>query len=207
MDPKEIVAQGYDRIAKRYAEWSPGVRVEERERYTAMLLDSLPEGADILEIGCGSGVPTTQRLARRFQVTGVDLSAQQIKLARQHMPEATFIHADMTALNFPSASFDGVAAFYAITHVPREQHEGLLRSIARWLRPGGLFMASMGVGPMEGEVEEDWLGAPMYFSHFDGQTNRELVERAGLEIETANVEVADEDGTDVSFLWLLARKP
>lgn len=66
MDPKEIVAQGYDQIAARYAEWAPSVRVEERAHYTNVLLESLPESAEILELGCGSGLPTTRRLAERF---------------------------------------------------------------------------------------------------------------------------------------------
>lgn len=72
---KEIVA-GYDRIAERYAAWATGVRIEERERYTHVILDALPAGAAVLELGCGSGVPTTQRLAARFTVTGVDISAR-----------------------------------------------------------------------------------------------------------------------------------
>lgn len=101
MDPKEIVANGYDRIANRYAEWAPGVRVEERQRYTELLLEGLPEGANVLELGCGSGLPTTRQLAKHFRVTGVDISEQQITFARQNVPEATFDHADMTALNFP----------------------------------------------------------------------------------------------------------
>lgn len=207
MDPKEIVAQGYDQIAARYADWAPSVRVEERAHYTTVLLESLPQNAKILELGCGSGLPTTKRLAERFRVTGVDISGQQIALARQYLPAVNFVHADMTTLNLPSSSFDGVAAFYAITHVPREEHEQLLRSIAQWLRPGGLFVASMGAKHSVGDVEEEWLGAPMYFSHFDAETNRKSVEEAGLQVVTAYVEVAEEDGESVAFLWIVARKP
>ncbi|HYH12765.1 MAG TPA: class I SAM-dependent methyltransferase, partial [Thermomicrobiales bacterium] len=125
MDPKEIVSEGYDRIADTYAEWAPRVRVEERARYTARIVQALPEGASLLELGCGSGLPTTQLLASRYQVTGVDISARQVELARMNVPDATFIQADMTTLDFPAASFDGIAAFYALTHVPRD-HQGAL---------------------------------------------------------------------------------
>lgn len=207
MDPKRVVAEGYDRIAERYAAWAAGVRDEERQRYTALLLESLPPGAEVLELGCGSGVPTTKRLAERIAVTGVDISARQIELARRNVPGVRFVHADMTTLEFPPASFDAVTAFYAITHVPREEHGPLFRSIAEWLRPNGLLVATMGAGAAEGDIEEDWLGAPMYFSHFDADTNRRLVEEAGLRIETARVEVADEDGVPIPFLWVVARKP
>jgi ubiquinone/menaquinone biosynthesis C-methylase UbiE len=207
VDPKQIVAQGYDRIAERYAAWSGAGGDDPRERYLALLLDRLPAGADVLELGCGTGALTTGRLAARFAVTGVDISARSIELARQHVPGASFLHADMTELRFPEASFDAVAAFYAITHVPRAEHGPLLWAIARWLRPGGLLVATMGAGASDGDVEPDWLGAPMYFSHFDAATNVRLVAEAGLRLLSAREETTDEDGTPVPFLWVVAERP
>jgi SAM-dependent methyltransferase len=207
MDPKQIVAQGYDAMAERHAEWAGRTRTDERERYTAVLLHALPPGAQVLELGCGVGVPTTQRLARRFAVTGVDISAQHIALARRNAPAATFIQADMAALDFPPASFDAVAAFYSIIHVPRDEHSGFVHDIATWLRPGGLLVAAMGSGSTEAAVEPDWLGVPMYFSDLDGTTNRRRVEDVGLRIISAREETADEDGVPVTFLWVVARKP
>jgi SAM-dependent methyltransferase len=207
MDPKQIVAQGYDTIAGRHAEWASLTRTDERERYTAVLLHALPPGAHVLELGCGVGLPTTQRLAQRFAVTGVDISAQHIALARRNVPTATFVQADMAALDFPPAGFDAVAAFYSIIHVPREEHAALLHDIATWLRPGGLLVATMGAGSTEAAVEPDWLGVPMFFSHFDGTTNQRLVAEAGLQIISAREETADEDGVPVTFLWVIARKP
>ncbi len=54
-DPRRIVEHGYDRIAEQYPEWANRVRVEERERYTRVLLDGLPEGAAVLDLGCATG--------------------------------------------------------------------------------------------------------------------------------------------------------
>ncbi len=112
----------------------------------------------------------------------------------------------MTELEIEPASFDAVVAFFSIIHVPREEQPELLAQIARWLRPGGLFVATMGARATENGYEEDWLGAPMYWSHFDAATNRRLVEEAGLVIESAELETADEDGLPVAFLWVVARK-
>ena len=207
MDPKRIVAAGYDRIAERYAAWSARADDDPRQRYLALLLERLPAGAAVLELGCGTGALTTARLADRFAVTGVDISARSIERAKQTVPGATFVHADMTALALPAAGFAAVAAFYSITHVPRDEHGPLLRAIARWLRPGGLFVASMGAGSSPGEVEAAWLGAPMYFSHYDAATNRRLVEDAGLRLLSAREETTDEDGVPVPFLWIVADKP
>lgn len=204
---KRMVADGYDRMAERYAAWGQQVRVEERARYLAVLTDRLTAGAAVLELGCGTGIPVARTLAERFAVTGVDLSARHVEMARQNVPNATFMQADMTALDLPPGCFDAVAAFYSITHVPREEHPALLRNIARWLRPGGLFVASMGFRSTEDAYEENWLGVPMYFSHFDGASNRRLVEESGLRLLTAREETADEDGVSVTFLWVVACVP
>jgi SAM-dependent methyltransferase len=206
-DPKRIVEQGYDRIAERYATWAAQVWSDERTRYAGLVVRSLPVGASVLELGCSTGGPTTQALAERFKLTGVDLSTRSIELARAHVPNATFVHADMTALEFEPECFDAVVAFFSLIHVPREEQPALLAKIAYWLRPAGLFVATMGARATESGYEQDWLGAPMYWSHFDAETNRRLVEEAGLVIESAALETADEDGTPVTFLWVVARKP
>jgi len=206
LDPKQVVEQGYDRIAERYVEWAQDGRTEERARYTSVLLDELSPGATVLDLGCGAGVPTTQQLAQRFEVTGVDVSARQIALAQQSVPEAQFIQADITQLDFPPASFDAVAAFYSIIHVPRQEQAKLLRDIASWLRPGGLLVATMGAHSMKVDFDADFLGAPMYWSSFDSQTNRRLVKEAGLHIVNAREETAKEFDEPVTFLWIVAQK-
>jgi ubiquinone/menaquinone biosynthesis C-methylase UbiE len=207
MDPKQMVEEGYDRIAECYVEWIQTTRSEERARYTSVLLDELPPGAKVLDLGCGVGLPTTQQLAQRFEVTGVDFSAHQLTLARQNVPEAQFIQADITQLDLPPASFDAVAAFYTFIHVPREEQPKLLQDIASWLRPGGLFVATMSVHSVKADFAEDFLGAPMYWSGFDGETNKRLVEEADLRITSAREETAIEFGKPVTFLWVVARKP
>jgi SAM-dependent methyltransferase len=207
MGPKDIVAQGYDRIAERYYEEASRAYSEERQQCIAFLVEQLPAGASVLELGCGVGLPIARILAQRFRVTGVDISARHIALARQNVPEAIFLHADMTALSFLPASFDAVVAFYSIIHVPRDEQPGLLRDIAGWLKPGGLFVAVMGAADVAEEVQPDWLGAPMYWSHFDSATNQRLVQEASLYIVRVREETALEDGVPVTFLWMIAQKP
>src|SRR5689334_18380438 len=97
-DPKRVVANGYDIIAQRYLAWSAREPSPQRMRYLALLNNLLPPGAEVLELGCGAGVPVTQALAQKCRVTGVDISAAQIALAREHVPNAKFIHSDMIEL-------------------------------------------------------------------------------------------------------------
>ena len=207
MDPKRIVADGYYKIAEQHEAWASSVRVEERAKYTAVLLEKLPEGAEILELGCGSGVPTTRQLAEKLAVTGVDISAKQVELAQKQVPTAKFIHSDMMQLDFPDGSFDAVAAFYSMIHVPRQEQAELLGKIRSWLRPGGLLVATMGAHSTEAYLTDDFLGRPMYWSNFDSETNRRLVREAGLRILSAKEETADEFGQSITFLWVVAQKP
>lgn len=68
-------------------------------------------------------------------------------------------------------------------------------------------MGALGVFDVPGAYEEDWLGVRMFWSSYDLETGRGLVESAGLQIEHAVVETAEEQGEPVSFLWVVARKP
>ena len=201
------MARGYDEVAERYLDWSPLQPSAARLTYLQRARDVIPAGARVLELGCGAGVPMTAALAESREVTGVDISATQIALARRNVPAATFLQADMTTLSFDPESFDAVVAFYSLTHVPRDDVPPLLARIREWLRPAGTFLASMGVEDDPGTVEEDWLGVDMFFSHFSAKKNRRFVEEAGLIIDSAEVLVEPEDKFDARFLWVVAHRP
>jgi SAM-dependent methyltransferase len=207
LDPTRVVADGYDRIADRYLAWSALRPSTARIRALELADQLIPAGADVLELGCGAGVPMTARLAAGRTLTGIDISAEQIRRARRNVPNATFIQADLTSLERPPASLDAVVAFYSLTHVPRDEHAPLFVRIRHWLRPGGVFLASLGVEDDPGTVEADWLGVDMYFSHFSARVNRRLLEAAGLEVEQAEVVTEPEDRHAARFLWVVARAP
>src|SRR5262249_57568270 len=113
----------------------------------------IPRDADVLELGCGAGIPMTARIAVGRRLTGVDISPEKIRRARRNVPDATFEVADMVALERPAASLDAVVAFYSLTHVPRDEQPTLFARIRNWLRPGGVFIASLGVEDDPGGVE------------------------------------------------------
>jgi ubiquinone/menaquinone biosynthesis C-methylase UbiE len=206
-NPKRLVAEGYDRITRRYLAMVKSMDPAVRQKYLAIVDSTLTAGARVLELGCGAGVPITEHLARQYRVIGLDLSPGQLDLARRCVAAAAFVRGDMATLSFASASFDAVVAFYAIIHVPRDEHGQVLAEVFRVLRPGGLLVLTAGAGESADVVEEDWLGAPMFFSHFDGQTTERLVSRAGFQVIDAKDEQELEYGVPVRFRWIVARKP
>ena len=197
--------EGYDRWAASYEDNMNPVQTLEAEALARLL----PELHDrvVLDLGCGAGVPTTRQLAEHFTITGVDISKRQIDRARYNVPNATFMQADMAELEFPPDSFDAVTAFYSIIHLPRDEQPKLLQSIATWLRPGGLLMATMGANSTEVGFEEIWLGTSMYWSHFDSETNKRLLEDAGFRLISAGVKTSESSGESETFLWVVAQKP
>ena len=204
-NPKEIVARGYDAIALRYAEWAGQVESPALE-WLRDLDGQLSDGSDVLELGCGRGVPGTRELARRHRVTGVDISAVQIELARHHVPEASFVHADAAELDVAAGSLDAVVALYFFGHVPVDEQRDLISRIAVWLDDGGLLLATFGAGEAGEDVDPDWLGAPMFFASLGGNSYLPLLRDSGLEPLRDEVLVQHEPGHgDVAFHWVLAR--
>jgi cyclopropane fatty-acyl-phospholipid synthase-like methyltransferase len=206
-EPAGLVASGYDALGSEYLRWAAQIGGDPRLEWLVELTGQLSEGARILELGCGAGVPCTQLLAERFRVTGVDLSDGQLRLARARLPGVELIRADMTELDLPADTYDAVTAFYSVIHVPRREHALLFRRIRDWLRPGGLLLASLTAGDSPDAVEDDFVGVPMFFSGFDARTNRRLLEDAGLAVLREEVVTMREPEGDARFHWVLASRP
>jgi SAM-dependent methyltransferase len=154
----------------------------------------------VLDLGCGAGL-VAEPLARRAHVIGVDLSCEQLRLARLRVPAVSYVLADISRFEVRDASVDAVAAFWSIIHVRRELHGGVLARIHAWLRPGGILFGTLGSGDNPDE-RDDFFGVPMAWSHFDADTNRRLLVDAGFSLEIADV-VHD---MDESPLWVVARR-
>jgi ubiquinone/menaquinone biosynthesis C-methylase UbiE len=206
------VAAGYDAIAERYASWQTHVVGDPRERYVQKLFSLVPEQPDVLEIGCGAGIEPTRTFATAGRLVGIDISGAQIERARAAIPDANLIHGDVTTAVFEPESFDAVVALYVLTHISGAELPALLSRIARWLRPAGVLLATLGSRRHE-SVVDDFLGAPMFFSGFDEETNERLVREAGLGILESRLESIQEPESEPEkgpeaavFHWILARK-
>jgi SAM-dependent methyltransferase len=206
LDPKAIVRDGYDRVSRAYR--GDTLELDPRSGYAHWLRRLTPRidpGARVLDLGCGNGIPVARELAGRFRVTGVDLSPVQVERARALVPDARFVCADMTAVEFEPRSFDAVVAFFSIINVPVDEQADLFRRIAGWLEPGGWFLAILGKQAWTG-TEDDWhgvKGATMYWSHADLATYRRWFVDAGLDIVEEGTQ--PEKGTP-GFAVLIARR-
>jgi SAM-dependent methyltransferase len=204
--PQDVVARGYDAGADAFEAWQSQITGSDRLNRIEELLALLPERPDVLELGSGAGVRSTQMLAERSQLTGVDISAEQVRRAQERVPAARFVHADLTTIELEPASFDAAVAFYVFNHVPREDLGPLLGRIHAWLRPGGYLLASFGASDLPGWYGE-WLdGVETFFSGYEPDVTLRLVRAAGLRVVRDELETIREPEGDATFLWVLASK-
>jgi SAM-dependent methyltransferase len=205
-DPRtELVGAGYDARVEQWEAWRERVSHDPRDEWAADLASRLPDGARILELGCGTGTRETQQLAARFELTGVDLSERELELARERVPGARFVHADLTTVEFEAESFEAVVSFYVFNHVPRELLAPLLARCGTWLASDGWLLAVFGASDLEAWTGE-WIGAQTFFSSFPPAVNSRLVTDAGFAIERDQVIAIREPEGPVEFQWILARR-
>jgi len=188
-DQTSRVRAGYNILSRAYrADTADEATQQQYVEWLGLVRDRTPAGGDVLDLGCGNGIPAAKWLSGNgFRVTGVDLSDTMVARARELVPGATFLRGDATSvgeIDFDACCFDAVVSFYALIHVPITDQPGIISRAARWLRPGGLFVVTVGHTAWTG-TERDWLGggADMWWSHPGAATYRAWIESAGLAID------------------------
>ena len=176
---EKLVEEGYKKMAEEY-HVSRGIfdNKKELKEFSGLL----PKGAKILDVGCGTGIPTAKFLVNTgFEVIGIDFSERMLKLAKKNVPKAKFIKMNMIKLNFKENSFDGLTSLYAIFHVPKEKHLAIFRNFHKIIKPKGIMLISLGYKELE-ETSEDFHGAKMYWSSFTPEKSLQMIKDAGFEI-------------------------
>jgi SAM-dependent methyltransferase len=192
---KKLVQDGYDKISYSYRGDEEDEQCARYHGWLDELMPLLPPKDTILDLGCGNGVPVARRFAQQYEVVGIDISSVQVERAKHNVPNARFIHADIASLEFEPQSFGAVVAFYSIIHLPLTDQLPLFRNIYRWLKPGGLFMATVGYRAWTGQ-EKNWLnaGADMAWSVADEATYLQWLHETGFQVQWTRFVPEDDEG-------------
>ena len=83
------------------------------------------------------------------------------------------------------------------------QQGPLIATIAGWLKPGGVFLASFGAGS-PGEWIGEWLGTTMFFGSSGVAATLDHIAAAGMAIRRYSIDHQDDE--DADFLWVVANK-
>ncbi|MYS87322.1 class I SAM-dependent DNA methyltransferase [Embleya scabrispora] len=153
------------------------------------LIAELGPGSKVLDIGSGTGRPTAERLvAAGHRVTGIDVSATMVELARERVPGATFEQLDARDLVDDDGAWDAVCAFFAFLQLPRADLDAQLDRLGARLAPGGLLAFATVPAEADG-VEIEWLGHRARVTSHGAEELLVRLRAAGLEMVHHGVSV------------------
>lgn len=99
------------------------------------LMKALPEGGNLLDIGCGTGLFVEKYIQHGGQGTGLDLSEKMVAKARHRCPDCEFIVGTGEKLPFGDCSFNAVSSVLVFSYV--RDPVAMLSEVYRVLEPGG----------------------------------------------------------------------
>jgi ubiquinone/menaquinone biosynthesis C-methylase UbiE len=115
------------------------------------ILCTLPKGANVLDLGCGTGHFSEYIKTLGYEVTGLDPSTKMLDYARNNFPDITFIEGYSNALPFADASFDLVISIEVLRYLDTKIVLESYNDIYRVLKPNGkMFITHVNTLATEG---------------------------------------------------------
>jgi SAM-dependent methyltransferase len=159
MTPQET-AQSYDNLASHWNGDSFNRENGISQHQRALRFSKEREIA--IDIGCGSsGRIIELLLSEGFEVEGLDISPEMIRLAKERNPQQIFYQADICEWIFPKR-YDFISAWDSIWHAPLEEHETILKKLCDALKEDGILIFTSGGVDVPQDGSNPFLGQPLY---------------------------------------------
>lgn len=202
---------GYDAVSREYAERFKDEMDD--KPFDRDCLDRLAREVGglgpICDMGCGPGQIARYLHRKGVKSLGVDLSPNMVAEAQRLNPEIHFHQGDMLSLPDEDNVWGGIAAFYCIIHIPREQIVDALCEMKRVLKPGGFLLVTFHIGQEIKHLDEWWeKPVNLDFAFYLPDEMEGWLKEAGFElVETLVREPNPEVEVATQRAYVFARKP
>ena len=138
-DVLDLNKRAWNNLAERYNERS-GV-LQEFSDVFATFMKRLPEKGRVLDLGCGTGLPYTKHLVKNgFDVLGIDLSEEMVKVASRNVSGATFVQISMSEIPYRD-EFHGVISSFSMLLLSPDLFKETASRIHSALVDGGTLLS------------------------------------------------------------------
>lgn len=169
MDPYEETFRTWNKIASAYAEKFMHLDLY-NETYDFICQAITKAEANVLEIGCGPGNITQYLLSKRpdFNIYGIDISPNMIKLARTNNPRAHFSVMDSRKIDQLTTTYDGIVCGFCLPYLSPTDTVKFFKDVSQLLHPAGLVYLSFVEGdPEKSGFQTGSTGDRSYFYFHD----------------------------------------
>ncbi len=186
----------YDTNAVEYFESTVDISMQD---WWDLFTGQLPEGASILDLGCGSGRDSAYFISCGYDVTAMDASEEMCNLASIHIGQ------DVLQLSFAEMDFnqvfDGIWACASLLHVPSDEIDTIMSKVINSLKINGVLYLSFHYGDYEGERDG------RYFKDYRVKTLKELIGRyEKLDIIDIDKCHATHEDNETEWVYALVRR-
>lgn len=187
----------YERYANVYYENTAELNMGELlDRF----LELLPENAEVLDLGCGSGRDSLYMEEAGCLMTLMDGSAEMCKLAEINTDKEV-LNLRFEEMDFQEV-FDGIWACASLLHVAEKDIDDIMRRVSDSLKPGGILYMSFRYG------EDEEIRSQRFYHDYTEETAKEMVGRHP-ELEILDIWITDDIHTtaqDKDWLNVLVKK-
>jgi len=174
---KETIEKAYNKIAEKY--YSAFSGKSNIPKALKQFGKFLKPNSKILDAGCGGGI-ASKILSKKYELIGVDISEKMLAIARKNSPNIKFIKKDITKLNFPASTFDGICSFFVLLHLKERDIKRLIKSFYKLLKNKGVLIIS--TGTKKSDKYGPFLGEKIYWGGMEKDKLINLIKDEGFRI-------------------------
>ncbi|MFH8404393.1 class I SAM-dependent methyltransferase [Streptomyces sp. NPDC018019] len=185
---REYYLNCYETTAPAGQQWTTATAAP--ELVSLVRSGALPQGASVLDIGCGVGSESVYLAGAGFKVTAVDIAPQAVErgraLAEVYGYSVDWHVGDVLDLPFGQGTFDAVTDRGCFHCLRAHERERFAQEVARMLRPGGLYVLRCVSSQRPGQVRPDDAS---HFVRTFGVSSTELWEAFGPHFQAEHMEL------------------